>query len=80
MVDLGGNAYYQRGHSALYRGFKLATSTFVLSTLDVYLHSNNALYRGLKLATSTFMLSTLDVYLHSHIPQALRFYHKICSF
>ena len=33
-------ARYQRGHNALYRGFKLATSTFVLSTLDVYLYSH----------------------------------------
>ena len=35
-----GKARYQRGHSGLYRGFKLATNTFVLSALDVYLHSH----------------------------------------
>ena len=34
-----GKARCQRSHSALYRGFRLVTSTFVLSTLDVYLYS-----------------------------------------
>ena len=32
--SLKGKARYQRGHSAQYSGFKLATSTFVLSVLD----------------------------------------------
>ena len=35
-----GKARYQRGHSAHYRDLKLATSTFVLSTPDVYLYSH----------------------------------------
>ena len=35
-----GKARYQRGHSALYHGFKLAPSTLVLSTLDVYLYGH----------------------------------------
>ena len=34
MVVLRGNARYQRGHRAQYSGFKLATSTFVLSILE----------------------------------------------
>ena len=39
MVVEMGKTRYQRGHSAHYRGFKLATSTFVLSILDVDLYS-----------------------------------------
>ena len=34
MVVSRGKARYQRGHSAQYNGFKLATSTFVLSILE----------------------------------------------
>ena len=48
MVDVGGKARYQRGHSdgreerhtAHYCRFKLATSTFVLSMLDNDFYSN----------------------------------------
>ena len=35
MAVIWGKASYQRRHSANYRGFKLARSTFVLSILDV---------------------------------------------
>ena len=40
MVVLMGKARYQRNHSAHYRGFKLATSMFVLSILDINLYSH----------------------------------------
>ena len=40
MVDLRDKARYQRGHSAHYRNFKLATSTFVLSIIDVDFYSH----------------------------------------
>ena len=40
MVDLRGKALYQRGYTARYCGFKLATSTVVLSILDVYHYSH----------------------------------------
>mgnify|MGYP001793933925 CR=1 FL=1 len=35
MIALRGKAHYQLGHSAQYSRFKLATSTFVLSILDI---------------------------------------------
>ena len=35
MLVLRGKCCYQRGHKSLYCGFRLATSTFVLSILDV---------------------------------------------
>ena len=39
MVVFRGKARYQRGHSAHYRGSKLATSTFVLSIHRRYRYS-----------------------------------------
>ena len=35
MVDFRGKTRYQRGHSVHVSGFKLATSMFVLSILDI---------------------------------------------
>ena len=40
MVVLRGKARYQRGHSAHYRDFKLATSTLMLCIFDVVLYSH----------------------------------------
>ena len=40
MIDLMDKAPYQRGHSAHYCGFKLATSTFVQSIFDIDLYCN----------------------------------------
>ena len=40
MVVYRGKARYQRGHSAQYSGFKLATSTFVLSILEFMITSS----------------------------------------
>ena len=40
MVDLGVKPATNVAIVPLHRGFKLATSTFVLSTLNVYLHSH----------------------------------------
>ena len=40
VVHLRGKACYKRGHSAQYSGFQLATSTFVLSILDIDFYSH----------------------------------------
>ena len=37
MVDLRGNVSYQRGFIVNFNGFKVATSTFVLSILDKFM-------------------------------------------
>ena len=55
------------GHIAQYSGFKLATSTFVLSIL------HSAQYSGFKLATSTFVLSILEFIF-------IATFHKHCVF
>ena len=39
MIDVMDKACYQHGHGTHFRGFNLATSTFVLSILDVDLYS-----------------------------------------
>ena len=69
MVILRSKARNQCGHSAHYRGLKLATSTFVLSILDVDLYIPQALRfdYNIKTKLSSVLRTKLSAVL-SYIP------------
>ena len=66
MVVLRGKAHYQRGHSAQYSGFKLATSTIVLSILKFVFIASSHKHYAFTITYICFGKLSLFACLHVH--------------